>query len=600
VSEFEVWAPSAGMVELVLGDRRLPMAAGDGGWWRLEVAAAGHGTDYRFALDGGEPLPDPRSPWQPAGVAGPSRTVDHAAFRWHDAGWRAPPLAAAIIYELHVGTFTPEGTFDAVTGRLDHLVELGVTHVELMPVAEFPGQRGWGYDGVDLFAPHHAYGGPEALKRLVDAAHGRGLAVLFDVVYNHLGPSGNHLGRFGPYFTERYRTPWGDAIDFDGPGSVEVRRFVCDNAVAWLRDYHGDGLRIDAEHAIFDRSAIPILEQLAAEVRALEIELGRPLALIVESDRNDPRLVQPPAAGGVGLDAHWNEDFHHALHVALTGERSGYYADYQGLPDLAATLREGYAYAGRYSAYRRRIHGRPAVGLTGTRLVGFAQNHDQVGNRARGERLAALVSPARLKVAAALVLTAPFVPLLFQGEEWGASSPFLYFADHRDPSLARAVREGRRAEFTAFGWDPQEVPDPQAEATFERSRLDWSEVGRDGHAELLAWHRDLIALRRATPALLDGRLDRVRVRTDEREGWLLVERQGARAGSGAIVAVNLGRALRVLSLPAAGRAGRVAPGWRLALRSDPAVAIRDDLLRLPSDAVAILVSHEGRADGFEG
>jgi maltooligosyltrehalose trehalohydrolase len=593
VSEFRVWAPAAVTVDLVLGDSRLPMRTGEGGWWCLDVPQAGPGRDYGYALDGGEVRPDPRSPWQPGGPHGLSRTLDHAAFRWHDVGWRAAPLAGAVIYELHVGTFTPEGTFEAAVGRLDHLVALGVTHLELMPVAEFPGTRGWGYDGVDLFAPHHAYGGPQGLKRLVDAAHGRGLAVLFDVVYNHLGPGGDFLASYGPYFTDRYRTPWGSAVNFDGPGSDEVRRFICDNALGWLRDYHGDGLRIDAEHAIFDRSALPVLEQLAGEVRRLEAELERPLVLIVESDRNDPRLIAPPALGGYGLDAHWNEDFHHALHVALTGEHAGYYADYVGLVDLALTLRRGYAYEGRYSPYRGRRHGRPLAGLPGTRLIAFAQNHDQVGNRALGERLAALVGPARLKIAAALVLCSPFVPLLFQGEEWGAGTPFLYFADHRDPELARAVRDGRRAEFAAFGWDPERVPDPGDPATFARSKLDWSELAQHEHAELLDWYRRLIALRRASPALLDGRLERTAVRYDEDARWLVVERglEGDGVAPGTIlVAANLGSGPCDLGPPFVPPApGPEAPGWRLELSSDGGTALGDGRLSLRADGVAIMV-----------
>ena len=384
MTTFTVWAPRASQVELTIGTRRIAMSPRGDGWWQVEEPSAAPGTDYGFALDGSPPLPDPRSPWQPAGVHGPSRVLDHGAFTWSDARWQPPPLAAAVIYELHVGTFTGAGTFEAVVDRLDHLVSLGVTHVELMPVVEFPGARGWGYDGVDLFAPHQAYGGPVGLKRLVDACHGRGLAVILDVVHNHLGPAGNYLGRFGPYFTDRYRTPWGEAVNLDAAESDEVRRFLCDNALMWLRDYHMDGLRIDAVHALLDRSATHVLEQLAAEVRALGAHLGRHLVLIAESDLNDPRLVRPPAAGGYGLDAQWNEDYHHALHALLTGERQGYYADFGSMADVATALREGFVYAGRRSAYRRRRHGRAATGLGGQRFVGCLQNHDQVGNRARG------------------------------------------------------------------------------------------------------------------------------------------------------------------------------------------------------------------------
>jgi maltooligosyltrehalose trehalohydrolase len=574
MTTFAVWAPAAVSVELAIADERLPMARADGGWWSRTEPRAGHGTDYAYVVDGSPPLPDPRSPWQPRGVHGASRVVDHGLFAWRDAGWRPPPLASAVFYELHVGTFTAEGTFVAAIDRLDHLSDLGITHVELMPVAEFPGARGWGYDGVDLWAPHHAYGGPDGLKRLVDACHARGLAVVLDVVYNHVGPAGNYLARFAPYFTDRHRTPWGPAVNLDGPESDEVRRFLCDNAGMWLRDYHLDGLRLDAVHAIVDTSAVHFLEQLALEVGALAAHLGRPLALIAESDLNDPRLVRPRDAGGFGLDAQWNDDFHHALHAALTGERDGYYADFGGLAPLADALTNVWVYDGRHSAFRRRRHGRSAAGLAADRFVGFLQNHDQIGNRATGERSSHLLGPARQKIAAALVLTAPFVPLLFQGEEWGATTPFLYFTDHEDADLARAVTEGRRHEFVAFGWDPDAVPDPQARATFARSMLDWSERGRAPHAELLAWHRALIRLRRALPELTDGRRDTVRVRADEAAGWLVLER-------GAVtLACNLGAPQRV-------PIGR-APGLSVLAASEPGVAVGEGWIDLPGDAVAVL------------
>jgi maltooligosyltrehalose trehalohydrolase len=486
-----------------------------------------------------------------------------------------------VIYELHIGTFSPEGTFDGVIGRLEHLAGLGVTHVELMPVAEFPGVRGWGYDGVDLWAPHHAYGGPDGLKRLVDACHARGLAVLLDVVYNHLGPSGNYLGRFGPYFTSRFRTPWGDAMNFDGAGSDEVRRFVCDNARMWLRDYHVDGLRLDAVHAIADGSAVHILEQLAQEVEKLAASLGRHLVLIAESNLNDPRIVQPPSAGGYGIDAQWNDDFHHALHTVLTGERHGYYADFGRLADLATAFRRGFVYAGEYSVFRDRRHGRPAIGVSGNRFVVSAQNHDQVGNRALGERASLLMSEGRLHIAAALLLTSPFVPMLFQGEEWGASTPFLYFTDHAEPELVEAVRKGRCQEFAAFGWDPTAVPDPQARDTFERSRLDWGERRREPHARLLDWHRRLIALRRRSPALTDGDLARVRVQVDEDDRWLAVSR-----GPIAVLA-NLGdRPQRVPT-------GRREPGSLLLASSLEAKTLAGGV-ELPPDTVAILGPAEAR------
>ncbi len=572
---FRVWAPSAHTVDVQFGDERVRLTARARGWWHVEVPQAPAGTDYAFVLDGGEPLPDPRSPWQPQGVFGPSRTVDHAAFAWTDAGWQAPPLASAILYELHIGTFTPEGTFDAAIDWLDHLVELGVTHVELMPVNEFPGARGWGYDGVDLYAPHSVYGGPDGLKRLVDACHARGLAVLLDVVYNHLGPSGNFLGRFGPYFTERYSTPWGPAVNLDGPGSDEVRRYLCDNALMWLRDYHFDGLRLDAVHALLDTSARPFLEQLAGEVSRLGATLGRHFVLIAESDLNDPRLIHSPEAGGFGLDAQWSDDFHHALHSVLTGERDGYYADFGTLADLAYALEHAYVYDGRYSRHRQRTHGRPTMGLPGSRFLDYLQNHDQIGNRATGKRSSHLLSPGRLKIAAALVLASPFVPMLFQGEEWAASSPFQYFTDHQDAELAHAVTEGRQREFAAFGWDPAEVPDPQAPATFERSKLDWSELRQPQHAVLYDWHRQLIHLRRSQSALSDDRLERVRVRFDEDARWLVLERGPLS------VACNMSGHTQSLPFPRAADS-------HVLLASAPGIALSVDALTCPPESAAIL------------
>jgi len=503
---FEVWAPRPGQVELVLEGRRLPMEPADGGWWGLDVDDAGPGTRYAFSLDGGPPRPDPRSRSQPEGVSGWSEVVDPSAFAWTDQGWRGLPLPGAVLYELHVGTFTPGGTFDAAIERLPHLVDLGVDAVELLPVAEFPGERGWGYDGVDLFAPHHAYGGPEGLDRFVDACHAHGLGVVMDVVYNHLGPLENHLAEFGPYFTDHHHTPWGDAVNFDASGADEVRRFAVDNALHWLRDHHCDGLRLDAVHAILDGTPLHLLEQLAAEVDALSAHLGRHLFVVAENDTNDPRLVRHPQAGGYGLHAAWADDWHHAVHVALTGESGGYYQDFTEPEALPKALRQAWVHDGTWSASRGRLHGRSPAGLHPSSFVVCTQNHDQVGNRAQGERLGHLVGDGRLHVAAALLFTAPFTPMLFQGEEWGASSPFQYFTDHPDPSLGDAVRDGRRAEFAAFGWDPEEVPDPQDPATFERSRLCWDELDRPPHQQLLDWHRHLIALRRREPALTDPSL----------------------------------------------------------------------------------------------
>jgi len=572
---FRVWAPNAKQIEAKIGSDLFGMTAGEGGWWFVEIPLDGAGIDYAFVLDRGNPLPDPRSPWQPNGIHGPSRTVDHAAFRWTDQHWRAGPLSSATFYELHVGTFTPQGTFTAATDKLDSLVDLGVTHIELMPIAEFSGNRGWGYDGVDLYAPHHVYGEPDDLKRLVDACHTRGLAVILDVVYNHVGPTGNYLARFGPYFIQHYATPWGQAINFDGADSDEVRRFFCDNALMWLKDYHFDGLRVDAVHAIFDISAVHFLEQLACEVTELQAQTGRHLALIAESDLNDPRVVRPREIGGYGIDAQWSDDFHHALHCVLTSERAGYYRDFGSLTDLAKALQRVFVYDGRFSAFRRRRHGRAPSGLSGHSFLGYLQTHDQIGNRAKGERSSHLMNVGRLKIAATLVLTAPFIPMLFQGEEWGATSPFLYFTDHEDPELGRSVTEGRQREFTVFGWNPQEIPDPQAVETFERSKLNWRERDEEPHAGLWEWHRRLIELRREIPALSNGRLNQVRVRFDASAKWFVVKRGAV------VIACNLSQ--RKQRVPA-----EIEPGSRLLLASDDKIQLIQDTVELPPDSVVIL------------
>ncbi|MFB4305946.1 malto-oligosyltrehalose trehalohydrolase [Actinomadura sp. GTD37] len=588
---FTVWAPAVGRVEVVAAGARHPMRARPSGWWEARVPGAGHGTDYGFVLDGaGEVLPDPRSPWQPEGVHGQSRVYDHGRFAWTDQHWHGRPLPGSVLYEMHVGTFTPEGTFDAAAARLDHLVALGIDAVELLPVASFPGRHGWGYDGVHLWAPHEPYGGPDGLKRFVDAAHARGLAVILDVVYNHLGPDGNCLKSFGPYFTSAHATPWGDAVNFDQEGADEVRAFVVQNALMWLRDYHFDGLRIDAVHAITDHGAVHILEEMGRAVAAESAHLGRGLFLIAESDLNDPRLVTSREAGGYGLDAQWSDDFHHALHAALTGERQGYYCDFGSLETLKKALTKVFVHDGTMSAYRGRRHGRP-VNVRETpahRFLGFLQNHDQVGNRASGDRMGTLLpSPGMLKVGAALLLLAPFTPMLFMGEEWGASTPWCYFTDHQDAELARAVSEGRRREFARHGWTGG-VPDPQAVETFRRSVLDWTELDDPHHADLLEWHRALISLRRATPELNDPGLTAVRVETDEKEARWLVMRRG-----GVHVATNLGGVPVVLpvALPAGPDGGRP----RLLLASDPAIHLQaDDLgdsgrvaLELPAASVGV-------------
>ncbi len=576
---FRVWAPLPKRLEVQVGEERFPMVAAENGWWSAEVFPGQHGDDYGFVLDGEGPFPDPRSAWQPHGVHGLSRLVDHGAFQWSDAGWRPQPLSSAVIYELHVGTFTPSGTFESAIEKLDHLANLGVTHVELMPACEFAGDRGWGYDGVDLFAPHHAYGGPAALKRLVDNCHARRMAVLLDVVYNHVGPSGNYLGKFAPYFTTHHTGPWGPAINFDGPGNDEVRRFFCDNALMWLRDYHIDGLRLDAVHAIVDDSTPHFLEQLGMEVKQLEAQLERKLILVPESDLNDPRLLWPRERGGFALDAQWSDDFHHSLHAVLTREHKGYYSDFGNLDELCRALREGYVYTGQYSAHRRRRHGRKPENLSGRHFLVYMQNHDQIGNRAKGERSSQLMSIGRLKIAAVLVLASSFVPMLFQGEEWGALTPFLYFTDYEEPELAKGVREGRCREFAAFGWKPEETFDPQDHNTFERSKLDWSELLHPPHQQMLEWHRRLIQLRRNEPALSDGNLESVRTFHDEKGSWLVVER-----GSVSVVC-NLGD--RAQSIPL--RAGR----HRILLSSGSLEDSVCDAVNLPPESVAILKQNEG-------
>jgi maltooligosyltrehalose trehalohydrolase len=534
-----VWAPFAERVELVVGERRSALLRIDDGWWTGPELAAG--TDYAFSVDGGEPRPDPRSRWQPHGVHGPSRVVDASAYAWRDAAWHGRPILGGVVYELHIGTFTPEGTFDAAIARLDHLVDLGVAAIEVLPIAAFSGRHGWGYDGVALYAVHDPYGGPDGFRRFVDAAHQRGLAVIVDAVYNHLGPSGNYLRDFGPYFTDTHHTPWGDAVNYDAANSDEVRRLVLDNATMWLRDYHCDGLRLDAVHAIKDDSAVHLLEQLASTVDALSAQLGRPLTLIAESDLNDPRLIRSREAGGYGLHAQWSDDFHHALHAALTGETAGYYTDFGPLSAVADTLHHSWFFGGRWSSFRGRTHGRPyPLEQSPRQLLGYLQTHDQVGNRARGERSAALMPDGLLRVGAALVLTSPYTPMLFMGEEWGASTPWLYFTDHDDPDLAASVRDGRRTEFKEFGWRPEDVPDPQDPRTLEASRLDWAELDKQPHRALLDWHRALIALRRQEPDLITGATS---VSYDEDARWLVV-RRGSLA-----VACNLATAEQTLPLP---------------------------------------------------
>jgi maltooligosyltrehalose trehalohydrolase len=560
-TRFNVWAPNAGTVEVAITHggrlRTLPLSRASCGVHDGTVPEVPVGTDYSYRLDGGPDRPDPVSRWRPFGVHGPTRVLDPAAFRWTDAGWRGLETADLVIYELHVGTFTRAGTFDGVIERLSSLRDLGVTAIEIMPVSEFPGGRNWGYDGVSPYAVQSTYGGPDGLKRLVDASHRAGLAVLLDVVYNHLGPEGNYLREFGPYFSDRYRTVWGEGLNLDGPDSDEVRRYVVDNAVYWVTEYHLDGLRLDAADRVVDLSPVHIAEELGAAVHARGQALGRRTLVVAEIDANDPKWVRPREGGGYGLDAHWSDDFHHAVHVALTGERGGYYADFAGGGAVSKVLAERYVNDGRYSPHRRRRHGRPAVDLPADRFVVAVQNHDQTGNRARGERLATLLSPPALRLAAALLLLSPYVPLLFMGEEHGETNPFLYFVSHGDPALVEAVRQGRREEFASFGWTG-EVPDPQALETFEASRPDWERASSGEGKHLLTLYRDLLRLRRTEPALRPA-ASKVGVRSDEAVGWVAVgyDREGT------VLEAVFNLSSESLTVPLAG-----AGSWGLALSTD--------------------------------
>jgi len=507
MTSLNVWAPGASRVTIEVDGVRHPMTATDGGWFETDRS----GDRYGYLVDDDDAvLPDPRSRRQPDGVHGLSATVDPPEF--DEAFWKGRQLAGSVIYELHVGTFTPEGTLDAATGKLDYLVELGIDFVELLPVNGFNGTHNWGYDGVAWYTVHEGYGGPEAYARFVQACHERGLAVVQDVVYNHLGPSGNYLPRFGPYLRSGSANTWGDSVNFD---EVEVRRFVIDNALMWLRDYHVDALRLDAVHALLDESPKHILQELAEEVDALSAHLGRPLTLIAESDLNDPRLILPREAGGYGLTAQWSDDYHHSVHAAVTGETTGYYEDFAALDALAKTATQGFFHNGTLSTFRGREHGHPIPAEVPTwRLVTFAQDHDQIGNRAIGDRISAQVGFDRLAIAAVLNLCSPFTPMLFMGEEWGASTPWQFFTSHPEPELGEATAKGRIAEFAKMGWDPEVVPDPQDPATFADSHLAWEERLHGDHARLLDLYRSLIRLRRENPELTDPRFSSLSAQVD--------------------------------------------------------------------------------------
>lgn len=555
---FLVWAPHAEEVRvhvLAPGERTEPLERLGPGYHHAVLDGVPSGSLYLYRLPGERERPDPASRFQPRGVHGPSAVVD-AEFPWTDHRWSGRALPEFVINELHVGTFSAEGTLEGVIPHLDRLRDLGMTAVELMPVAQFPGERNWGYDGVYPFAVQASYGGPAGFKRLVDACHARGLAVVLDVVYNHLGPEGNYLAEFGPYFTDRYRTPWGQAVNFDGPGSDEVRRYFIENALHWLTECHVDALRLDAVHAILDHSAHPFLQELVEAVERRAEELSRRLYLIAESALNDPRIIRRREVGGLGLDAQWSDDFHHALHVLLTGEHQGYYQDFGSLSDLEAAVRDGFVYAGRYSAYRRRRHGSSSRDVPAGRFVVSVQNHDQVGNRMLGERLASIVDLERRKLAAGTVLLSPFVPLLFMGEEYGETAPFPYFVSHTDPALAEAVRRGRQEEFAAFGWRG-EPPDPFAEETFRSSKLDHGLREQGEHRALLEFYRELIRLRRSAPALRRLAKDQMDVRAFEAERTLRLLRWDI--GSEVVTFLHFGAAPARVELPR----GR----WRKALDS---------------------------------
>jgi maltooligosyltrehalose trehalohydrolase len=555
---FEVWAPLAEAVDLRFispPERVVRMEKTAKGYHQIVLSDIDSTARYFYRLHvakapqaGRNPIerPDPASRYQPQGVHGPSEVVS-SAFGWEDADWSGLPLSQYIIYELHVGTFTSAGTFDAVIPHLDRLVDLGITAVELMPVAQFPGNRNWGYDGTYPFAAQNSYGGPVSLKRLVDACHHKGLAVVLDVVYNHLGPEGNYFRDFGPYFTDFYKTPWGEAVNFDGPYSDEVRRFFIENALYWVCDCHIDALRIDAVHAILDFTAHPFLEQLSQKVQREAERLNRRIYCIAESALNDTRIIRSRELGGFGLDAQWNDDFHHALHSLLTGETSGYYQDFGRLQDLSLSWREGFVYSGRYSRYRRRSHGNSSRAVPARQFVVFAQNHDQIGNRMHGERLTRLVTVEQLKLAAAVVLLSPFIPLLFMGEEYGEVAPFPYFVSHSDPDLVAAVREGRRREFAAFGWQT-DPPDPQDEDTFRRAKLNHALRRKGHHRVLMNFYRNLIQLRKTNSSLTQPSKKNMEVSDDGRKMMMLVRRWSSSAEAWIIFHFGSGLESRALSI----------------------------------------------------
>lgn len=577
--EFKVWAPKPKKVAVRVKDVAYPMSGPDAdGHWTATVEDARPGDEYGFLLDDDSMLyPDPRSMAQPRGVHGPSAIYDRTVFHWNDHQWQGSPLAGAVIYELHIGTFTQAGTFDSAIDRLPYLHDLGVTHLEVMPVAEWAGDRGWGYDGVNMFAATQHYGGADAFKRFVDACHTHGLGVILDVVYNHFGPVGNYTARFGPYTTDRHQTPWGVAINFEREGSDQVRRFFLDNAVMWLRDFHCDGLRLDAIHEMWDRSAVHFLEDLSAEVANLSATVGRRLFLIAESDLNDPRIGRSMEANGYGMDAQWSDDFHHSLATIVFTDpgHKGYYDDFGAFESLAKAARDVFVFDGQFSKYRSRSHGRPVDGLSAHHFINFLQNHDQIGNRALGDRIHETIGLEKTKVAVGLILTAPMIPMLYMGEEYAASTPFLYFADHEDKDIARQVTEGRKREFADFGFDGTEIPNPEDPETFRRSKLDWTQPEQGLHAEMLAWVRSLIHLRRRSKCLNDGNRHHMKVTFSEEQRWFRMDRNLTS------IFANLGYGTSEFEVP---------PGHRLLLWSSPCVTFDGGKLTLPANTLAITSS----------
>jgi len=549
--EFTVWAPlkKEVQVEILSNPGRITALHPDEeGYWRAECEGVSHGDHYLFKLGEGKSLPDPASHFQPQGVHGPSQVIDHHLFTWSDEAWRGIPLSEMIMYELHVGTFTPEGTLDAIIPRLGDLQNLGINTIELMPIAQFPGDRNWGYDGVYLFSVQNSYGGPDGLKKLVDACHQRGLALILDVVYNHLGPEGNYIGQLGPYFTEKYQTPWGAALNFDDAYSDGVHNFFIENVLHWFREYHLDALRLDAIHAIMDRGANPFLMKLAEKTDELARRTGRRHALIAESDLNDAKIIKPRDLGGYGIHAQWCDDFHHALHTLLTHEKQGYYMDFGTSGQLRTAYRNGFIYTGQFSSYRKRSHGNSSKDRPADQFVVYSQNHDQIGNRPNGKRLSERVSFENLKLAAGVVLLSPYIPMLFMGEEYAENSPFLYFVSHSEPGLISAVRKKRKEEFQALGWN-EDPPDPQGKETFLKSKIHWDKREKGQHKMMLEFYQALLDSRKQVPALRNLNKDQMEVWGNDAQQILYVHRWSNQ--SQVLMVFNFSQWDRALELPPA-------------------------------------------------